>query len=514
MAVTILGLTVGDDGTGFVIPTYAQWRGVFESRIRTLRGISNLRTEPGSFFGNIVDFVVTGVDAASQAAYEAAESVIFTAMRGVRLQQFLADYLVKVEATQSTAPVWAYGSPGASVLAFAAIRTGPTTTMFATTAGITIPAEPAPAYAIEIENFAANKYPGQVFSVTVAGNVASYTANALDTGRTVRDGLIAAIDDLGLLQAPAFAGQSPTNATHALMVTAVGTFALSVAGPVGSIRSYPAKSANATAAVFGATYAPAGSLRRGPPTAGIQGFTNIVDAAVGRIAETDSQMRARHQVAQRGLGGGSPDAIRAIALAPVEMGGGGATFAAVEYNPTGLDPDAAGNKEHSVRLIIAQTDSGQAAANSLWRSKAGGDDTNGPELYQVLDRTGNNQPIRIDRLTNLWIAVDISYTAGEGWPTTGEPEVQLEEDVVTYIEALAAGADVRVNTLPIATRLDGTPRGVAEFTVRLGSSATQGGPYTMGPYWPTGTPLADLASIAVSGRQKARAQIADVNVGP
>lgn len=513
MAVTFLGLTIGDDGSGWVMPTYAQWRSVMEAELRRLRGIANLRTEPGSFYGSILDFVVTGIDLCGQATSEVVSRTKFTSMRGVGLDQFLADYLRRVQASQSSATIWAYGSPGASVLAGTSVRSGPTSTPFQTANGIVIPGGPANAWAVEISDFAAGAYAGQLFNVTVAGNAANYVANGADTGRTVRDGLITAIDALALMQAPSFAGQSPTNASHALMVTAPGPFALSVAGPAGVITSYTARSSPSTALVFGATYAPAGSLRRGPPTAGVRGFVNIVDAVVGRVAETDSQLRARHQVAQRGLGGASPDAIKAIALASVEVGGGGATFASVEYNSTDAT-DAFGNLPHSVRLVIAQTDDGQTAANSLWVSKAGGDNTNGPELYQVVDKAGNNQPILVDRLTDLWIAVDISYTIGEGWPTSGEPEVQLEADVTAFIEALAAEADVRVNTLPIATRLNGTPRGVAEFTVRVGSSAVQGGPYTWKPYWPTVTPSADVASIPVSGRQKARAQIVDVNAGP
>lgn len=513
MAVTFLGLTIGDDGTGIVVPTYAQWRAAFENRLRALRGIANLRTEPGSLYGNMIDLVVTGVDLAAQGVSEVASRFIFTSMSGANLDRFLSDYLRRVTATQSAATVWAYGSIGASVLAGANVRSGPTSTPFSTSAGIVIPAGPAAAWAVEIRDFAAGAFAGQLFTVTVAGVPAGYTANGLDTGASVRDGLVAAIDALMLLQAPWTAGQSPTNSTHALLVTGAGPFTLSVSGPVGTITAYTAASSPALALVFGATYAPVGSLRRGPPTAGIVGFTNIVAAIPGRVAETDSQCRARHQVAQRGLGGGSPDAIRAIALSAVDLGGGGATFANVEYNPTDTT-DAAGNVPHSVRLIIAQTDDGQTAANSLWRSKAGGDNTNGPELYQVVDIVSNNQPIRIDRLSDVWIAVDISYTIGEGWPTVGTPEVQMEEDVAAYIQGLAAGADVRVNTLPIATFPDGKPRGVAEYAVRLGTSAVQGGPYVFGPYWPTVTPLANVASVTITSRQKARCQVVDVTAAP
>lgn len=510
MAITFLGLTLGDNGTGFVVPTYAQWRGAFETWIRDKRGRADLHTEPGSLYGTMIDLMVTGVDLAAQAASEAAYSAIFTAMRGVRLDQFLADYLTRIAASQSTATVWAYGSPGAAVLAGAGIRSGPTSTPFITAAGITIPVAPAAAYAVEVQDFLAGAYSGQNFVVTVAGNAASYHANGADTGTTVRDGLVAAITSLALTQIAWTAGTSPTNSTRALVVTGLANFTLSVSGPVGAITAYTAASSATTALVYGAVYAPAGSLRRGPPAAGIVGYTNVLPATPGRVAETDSQFRARHMVAQRGLGGASPDAIRAIALTPVALNGGGATFASVEYNPDDSTDLVSGNVPHSVRLIIAQGDDGQAAANALWRAKAGGDNTNGEENYLVEDKTGSLQPIKLSRLTDIWIAVDIAYTIGEGWPTSGTPEVQIAVDVAAYIEALAAGADVRVNTLPIAVFPDGAPRGVAEFAVSVGSSLTQGGPYIYNQYWPTETASADLASIAISGRQKARCQVVDV----
>ena len=71
MAFTFLGLTVGDDGTGFKMPTYAAWRGAISQKLRQLRAIANLNTEPGSLYGDMVDLVVTGVYLAGQAASEA-----------------------------------------------------------------------------------------------------------------------------------------------------------------------------------------------------------------------------------------------------------------------------------------------------------------------------------------------------------------------------------------------------------------------------------------------------------
>lgn len=515
MAVTFLGLTIGSTPSGWEMPTANMWRLALSGYIATLRGKPNLQTNPGSLFGDMVDLVTIGVDIAGSAASEAVGRYIFTAMGGVPLDQFLADYLRRVVATPSTAVVYAYGSAGANVPAFTNIRTSPVSVAFLNTAPIVV-ASPSVAYAVEVDDFAAGAHAGQLFRVTFDGNDADYVANNLDTGRTVRDGLIAAVDALLQSQTAYFAGQSPTTGRHALVVRedgGGGVFALTVLGPgVDQILAFPASSSPATTSpVTGPNNAPAGSLRYGPPFANLQGYANVDDAVPGRTGETDSQFRARHQVAQRGLGGGSPDAIRAIETQPVDVGGGGATFVSVEYNP-GDDVDLAGNVGHSVRVVIAQTDDGQAAADALWIAKAAGDNTNGTELYMVEDFVGDLQPQLIDRLTDLWIAADITVVVGPDWPNVGDPLTQLRQDVVDFIEALQAskGLAVRVGDLPIALFPNGLPRGVDAWTVRLGQSVVQGGPYAYNGIFPTVEPDAEAASIPVGLRQKPRAQFVDV----
>lgn len=514
MAVTFLGLTIGDDGTGWRMPTYVQFREAMAKRLRELRGIARLQTQPGSFFGDIIDITVIGLDLAGQAASEAVGRTIFTSAEDVALDQMLADYLVRVTASASTATIYAYGTAGAVAPFATAVRTSSVATPFLLDEAIALPAAPSAAYAVEIENFPAGLYNGQAFTVTVAGNLATVNAGPATTGRQMRDALVVAIADLALTQEPYLGGQNPNNARWTLLTvdSGGGPFALSVAGPVGAITSFIAAAKPATANVTGATYASAESLRvTSANPAGIQGFVNIDDATVGRVRESNSQFRARHQVAQRGLGGGSPDAIRAVILADVAAGGGGASFCAVEYNPTGDNPDAAGNVDHSVRIVIAQGDNGQAAANALWRAKAAGDNTNGPELFNVIDAKGGNQPIRIDRLTELWIGVDIELTPGADWPGTGDPLTQVRQDVTDFIEALApSNLGVRVTDLPITKYPNGIPRGVTSYRVRLGVSFVQGGPYIFQDYYPIPEPDALLASIGMTSRQKARAQIVDV----
>lgn len=516
MAVTLWGLTFGSTTTGFVVPTYAELRAAASLKIREWRGIANLQTQPGSFFGDIVDLVVSGADVALQGAQDAVARTIFTAMQGVALDQFLADLLARVQASQSTVVAYAYGSAGAAFAAGTALRTSTNGPPFTTDGAVVIPAAPAEAYAVEIVDFPAGQFAGQAFTVTVDGTPVAYVANGGDSGETVRAGLVAAINLAGLTQVAYPGGQSPQSTRLCLLVIeeqGAGPFPLAVAGPALQIFAFAAIASPSTAVSSGPTLAPAGSLRDLSLPAGIVGATNPEAAAPGRTRETDSQFRARHQVTQRGLGGGSPDAVRAIILSDAAIGGGGATFCLVEYNPTGATVD--GNVEHSLRVVVNADADGQTVANALWKAKAAGDDTNGPELYVVMDAGVPPAPqeIRIDRLVDVFIAADIEVSVGPDWPALGSPLDQLRQDVVDYINALqptSTGGSVRVNLLPISAFPNGLPRGVVNFTVRIGSGPAAGGPFVYNAIYPTVEPDAEVASIALTGRQKAVSVIGDV----
>jgi hypothetical protein len=513
VSVTILGLTIGSTTDGFVIPSLVEVRAALSDQARKLRGIANLHTEPGSLYGYVIDAVSTGVDIAMQSAASLVYGTIFNFAQGVRLDWLLAGFLERVQASPSTVVAYAYGTGGAAVGAGTALRTSPTGVAFTTDGATVIPVAPnSEAYVVELTPFEAGVYVGMFFFVNVDGTAVPYPVNALDTGQTVRDGFVAMINALGQTQRAYSGGTSPTTGRLALVVVetqGAGVFPLTVSGPVGNIFSFAAIASPATAGVSGPTQAPAGSLRYGPPLAGVQGYTNPVTAVLGRQRETDSQFRARWQVVQRGLGGGSPDAVRGIILSPVELNGGGATFCTVEYNPTDV-VDAAGNLPHSLRVVVNQDADGQTVANALWRAKAAGDNTNGPEAYVVTDASGNPQDVLIDRLQDVWTACNVEVTVGEGWPVTGDPLSQLRTDIAAYVEALAAGADVRVNTLPISNNPDGTPRGVANFNVQVGTGPGPGGPFLFNDVYPAMEPDAALASIVISGREKARMVVGDV----
>lgn len=522
MAITFLGLTIGDDGKGFVIPTYAQWRGALAQSIRNLRGIANLNTDPGSLFGDFVDLVTQGVDLAAQAASDAVSNSKFTAMVGVALDQFLADILVRVQATPSTATVYAYGNAGSNIPIASAIRTQPQGVAWFTTGVVAIPAAPTVAYGLDLTNFPAGTYDGQIFTVTVDGVDASYPVANSDSGIEAKNGLIAAINALLQTQRAFDGGVNPTppNRLTLLVVETQGggDFPLVVASPGAppALFAFPAIADPVTTApVVGPTTANLGSLRLGPPIAGVTGYANILPAIPGRLRETDSQFKARHQITQRGLGGGSPDAVRANMLSPVSIGGGGLTYCAVEYNPDDTT-DAVGNLPHSLRVVANADVNSIDLGNALWKAKAAGDDTNGDEKVVIQDAVGNNQELFYTLLSDSWIGVDITLSIGPDWPANGDPLTQLRDDVVNFIEGLQPTGNnygVRVNELPISVYPNGTPRGVANFTVLLSTAGpNQDGPYTDNPNgaWPLPQPDAQAASVQLTSRVKARAKIAHV----
>ena len=123
MSVTFRGLTFGSTATGFVVPTLAQWRGALADYARDLSGYFNLQTQPGSLYGIFIDLISAGVDIAGGNAFDVVGRTIFTAMQGVALDQFIADYMRRVVETPSTATIYVYGAAGSVVPAATAVRT-------------------------------------------------------------------------------------------------------------------------------------------------------------------------------------------------------------------------------------------------------------------------------------------------------------------------------------------------------------------------------------------------------
>ena len=528
MAVDWFGLIFGNDGSGFKVPTLGEIRATLAKRIRDLRGVANLNTDPGSPFGDTVDLNAASVYGASQNASDAVSRTIFNSMTGIDLDQFLSDVLVRVSATPSQAVLWVYGTPAANFGINQPVRTSPVGTAFFTQANTVIPAAPAEAYAVEILYFQEGAYNNQAFTITVDGIAVQVVANNTDTSATMMVALVDAINaEPGINQTAWRGGINPVNKRSTIMIideVGGGPFPILVNGPPGTLFSFPADDVVvSTAPVTGDVGANAVSLRLFPPTGGIAGVTNVLPAIPGQLRETDSQFRARWQILQRGLGGGSPDAIKAIMRKPVAIRGGGATFCGVEYNPTDVT-DEFDNLPHSLRVIVNSDANPIDIGNALWLGKAAGDNTNGAQDVVIQDAEGKNQLLHFDYLQDLWVKIEVTISVGADWPNTGDPVQTLRQDLADYVNSLQPGGKVggvRVNLLPISTYPNGENRGVIDFTVTLSGSDIQGGPYnnpTLLTY-PTVEPDANAASLTdttpinpLTSRRRARCDIVQVFV--
>jgi hypothetical protein len=177
--------------------------------------------------------------------------------------------------------------------------------------------------------------------------------------------------------------------------------------------------------------------------------------------------------------------------------------------------DTAGNLPHSLRVVVDADADGQTVANATFKAKAAGDNTNGTELFAVMDTAVPPAPhdIWIDRLVDVFFGVEVEVEVGVDWPALGAPLDQLRQDITDYINDLqptSNGGAVRVNLLPISSYPNGVARGVVNFRVRIGDGPAAGGPFTFLDWYPTVEPDADAASIPLSGRQKAVCVITDV----
>jgi hypothetical protein len=163
-----------------------------------------------------------------------------------------------------------------------------------------------------------------------------------------------------------------------------------------------------------------------------------------------------------------------------------------------------------VRVVVDTVVDPQVVAATVWTYKAAGDNTNGID-YFTPDAEVNLQLIRLDFLETIYVWCDVEVERGDGWPVVGDPAEQLRVDIESFINTRGGAISVRPNEAPVSFLPDGTPRGVKNFKIRFGSSTDPLGlapPIAYLDYYPDPESDADLATIAISGRQ-----VAETNLG-
>lgn len=195
------------------------------------------------------------------------------------------------------------------------------------------------------------------------------------------------------------------------------------------------------------------------PVSGWTLFAVTTDAELGRLEETDSELRVRREEQLRALGSGSVEAI-AARLREVED----VTGVAIENNPT--DGVVNGVAAHGFRAVVqggADADIRQCIYDNMPATAA----TTGAVTGTVVDSFGNNVTINFSRPTTQNVYCNVTGTKNASlYPADGD--AQITAIVAAYSSELDVGDDVMY--LEITQRILTAIPGLLTLVVQLGTS--------------------------------------------
>lgn len=203
---------------------------------------------------------------------------------------------------------------------------------------------------------------------------------------------------------------------------------------------YPGVRLTMAAEDTGAQIVLAGSLVQiETPALGLEGVVNTQDGELGRDLETPAELRARHVDQLLASGKGTPAAIRAALLdqLPDPL----VQYARVDENVRAVT--ANGLPPHSFEATVVGTATDAQVAAVLFTQKPAGIRSFGDILVTVVDELNEPYEIYFSRGTELYLHLGVTVTAGEGFPTTGDPATAIETAVVLAMSAiLGLGQDL------------------------------------------------------------------------
>ncbi len=179
------------------------------------------------------------------------------------------------------------------------------------------------------------------------------------------------------------------------------------------------------------------------PTAGVDGVTNLLDAEVGRGVETDAQLRARRATELQRSGTAALDGIKNAILKLDAV-----NQAIINENPTSVP--VGGLPPHSFESVVDGGDE-QEIADTIFRAKAAGIQTEGTISKTVADASGNNHTVKFSRPTAIAIHVianivgNVDPAEGALYPVNGDALV--EQAILDYGASLTIGKDVINNNI-------------------------------------------------------------------
>lgn len=201
--------------------------------------------------------------------------------------------------------------------------------------------------------------------------------------------------------------------------------------------------ASARATVTGPVVAVAGDITSiDSPTGGWQsgsgGVINLLDAAIGRNAMTDPELRILRQLELAQPGTSPSDAIRAALLHVDEGTSDPVVSCTVFMNVTDIT-DADGVPPHSVECMVKGGSNASIFA-ALLANVSAGIRTHGTVVGTITDSSGIAQTMKFSRVAEVPIYVAVTFTKDpDVYPSDGDNQVKLA--IATAGNARPDGAD-------------------------------------------------------------------------
>lgn len=186
--------------------------------------------------------------------------------------------------------------------------------------------------------------------------------------------------------------------------------------------------------------APAGSLTQIDTfVAGWQGATNLLDAELGALRQTDESLRYTSEASLAGPGTGTPEAIRSALLRLTGVRG------CTVFSNRGDTTDADGVPPKSIEVLITGGDDG-AIARTIYEEAGAAEGLAGSTSVTITDSEGFPQIIRFTRPTivPIYVAITVGRDAAR-YPAGGAAAVS--NLLVNYGDAQHTGSDVLAFTL-------------------------------------------------------------------
>lgn len=212
---------------------------------------------------------------------------------------------------------------------------------------------------------------------------------------------------------------------------------------------------------IGPVSAPSGSLTViDNPVSGLDTVTNLEDASLGRLVETDADLKARRASSLQRAGAGTLGAIVSN-IADLE-----GVLSTVGFENTAI-VTIDGRPGKSIEIVVLGGDD-QEIGEKLYEVKPGGIQVIGDIELDIIDSQGFPKKVYISRPIEVPIHVELDLTVDPAnFPVNGL--AVAKQNVLDFGNALGVGEDVIVIPQLISSLNNIT--GILDIAVRIGTSA-------------------------------------------